>query len=92
VCNHPELFERADVVAPFSFSHFGRSGPLNREGDFLTLSNSSRNPIEFDIPELFYVDGCIPGVPSESRHQIPEKFKIWSAEWIHHSLCRDYCE
>ena len=37
VCNHPELFERADVVAPFSFSDFGRSGPLNREGDFVQL-------------------------------------------------------
>ena len=27
VCNHPELFECADVVAPFSFSRFGRTRP-----------------------------------------------------------------
>jgi DNA helicase INO80 len=26
-CNHPELFERVDVVAPFSFSRFSRTLP-----------------------------------------------------------------
>ena len=50
VCNHPELFERADVVAPFSFSEFGRSGPLNREGDFVVAPYSTRNPIEYGVP------------------------------------------
>ncbi|KAG5648097.1 hypothetical protein DXG03_007132 [Asterophora parasitica] len=58
VCNHPELFERADVVAPFSFSRFGRSGPISREGDFISLPYSTRNPIQYSIPELFYLDGA----------------------------------
>ncbi|EEB87761.1 hypothetical protein MPER_14757, partial [Moniliophthora perniciosa FA553] len=57
VCNHPELFERADVVAPFSFAHYGRPGP--REGDFVNLPYSTQNPISFAIPEHMYQDGGI---------------------------------
>ncbi|KAG6820380.1 hypothetical protein H0H93_001351 [Arthromyces matolae] len=57
VCNHPELFERADVIAPFSFCEFGRPGPLMREGDFVLLPYSSRNPIEFVVPEIFCDNG-----------------------------------
>ncbi|KAJ7727846.1 SNF2 family N-terminal domain-containing protein [Mycena maculata] len=92
VCNHPELFERADVVAPFSFSRFGRSGPLMREGDFVSLSYSTRNPIEFQIPELLYQDGGILTVPSENSTSASQSsclsklFNIWSIDWIHRSL------
>src|SRR5271168_352423 len=57
VCNHPELFERADVVAPFSFCKFGRSGPLMREGDSVLPPYSTRSPIEFSVPTLLYLDG-----------------------------------
>jgi len=92
VCNHPELFERADVVAPFSFSDFGRSGPLAREGEYVSLSYSTRNPIEYRIPSLFYEDGGLLNVPCEnsgfrSRHSgLHKMFNIWSTDWIHHSL------
>ncbi|KAJ7597201.1 SNF2 family DNA-dependent ATPase [Mycena floridula] len=90
VCNHPELFERADVVSPFSFAHFGRSGPLMREGDFLTLSYSTQNPIKLNIPELFYLDGGIINVPRENSQYPPsclhKLLNIWSTDWIHRSL------
>ena len=95
MCNHPELFERADVVAPFSFSHFGRSGPLMREGDFVPLSYSTRNPIEFSIPELFYQDGGLLNVPSENHNghlgsgYLTKLLNIWSTDWIQHSLYND---
>lgn len=93
VCNHPELFERADVVAPFSFSVFGRSGPLIREGDFLSLPYSSRNPIELVLPELLYKEGGILSVPSEESNTIANCLlkltNIWSTHWIHRSLCDD---
>ncbi|KAG1843860.1 SNF2 family N-terminal domain-containing protein [Suillus tomentosus] len=65
VCNHPELFERADVVAPFSFSRFGQSGPLNREGDLISLPYSTHNPTEYQIPALFHQDGGLIDVPCE---------------------------
>ncbi|KAJ7492495.1 SNF2 family DNA-dependent ATPase [Mycena latifolia] len=92
VCNHPELFERADVVAPFSFSLFGRSGPLMREGDFVSLPYSTRNPIECAIPELLYQDGGILSVPSENSTSVSQSgcmsklLNIWSTDWIHRSL------
>lgn len=95
VCNHPELFERADVVAPFSFSCFGRSGPLIREGDFISLSYSTRNPIELSIPELFYRDGGLLDVPSENntwhsrRGCLTKLLNIWSTDWMHRSLYDD---
>ncbi|KAH0590582.1 hypothetical protein H2248_000718 [Termitomyces sp. 'cryptogamus'] len=92
VCNHPELFERADVVAPFSFSEFGRPGPLMREGDFILLPYSTRNPIDFSIPELFCHDGgllnipCISPVPGTQITSLLKMFNIWSTDWIHKSI------
>ncbi|KAF5377629.1 hypothetical protein D9615_005291 [Tricholomella constricta] len=95
VCNHPELFERADVVAPFSFSRFGRSGPLMREGDVISLPYSARNPIEFSIPELFYLDGgllsvpCMKPVAGSQNGSLLKMFDIWSPDWVHKSLQED---
>lgn len=92
VCNHPELFERADVVAPFSFSSFGKPGPLSREGDFVQLPYSTRNPIEYEIPRLLYNDGGLVDVPRENapvsaeRGPLATLFNIWSTDWIQRSL------
>lgn len=54
VCNHPELFERADVRAPFSFAKFAGTSNLLREGDFVEVPYSTRSLIELQIPRLFY--------------------------------------
>ncbi|KAJ6575249.1 SNF2 family N-terminal domain-containing protein [Mycena capillaripes] len=92
VCNHPELFERADVIAPFSFSRFGRSGPLMREGDFVSLPYSTRNPIELTIPDLLYQEGGILNVPSENSRSVSQSgclnklLNIWTTDWVHRSL------
>ncbi|KZT74763.1 hypothetical protein DAEQUDRAFT_659213 [Daedalea quercina L-15889] len=95
VCNHPELFERADVVAPFSFSDFGKSGPLNREGDFIQLPYSTRNPIEYAIPKLLYEDGGLLDVPREDApaagdtRRVARLMNIWSTNWVHRSVQED---
>ena len=92
VCNHPELFERADVVAPFSFSRFGRTLPNSREIEPVDLPNSSRNPIEFRIPELFWGGGGLLDVPRESDELrgdsdcLTKLMNIWSTDWVYHSL------
>lgn len=91
VCNHPELFERADVVAPFSFSDFGRSGPLNREGDLIQLPYSTRNPIELTVPKLLYHEGFLDVPREEGRSAVDTRhvanlMNIWSTDWIHRSL------
>ena len=91
-------FERADVVAPFSFSEFGRSGPLNREGDFVQLPYSTRNPIEYTIPTLFLQDGGLLDVPQEDSLMktgdgpLARMMNIWSTESIHRSLSENNCE
>jgi len=90
VCNHPEIFERADVVAPFSFARFGRSGPLNRDGDVLSVAYSTRNPIEFRIPQLFFTGGGLVDTPHEKANRpdgvLGKLLNIWSTDWMHHSL------
>lgn len=92
VCNHPELFERADVIAPFSFAHFGRSGPLGREGDLIFVPYSTQNPIGYHIPELLYLDGGLVDVPSSKPSLRSRKlcarnlFNIWSTDRIYQSM------
>ncbi|KDQ63610.1 hypothetical protein JAAARDRAFT_119558 [Jaapia argillacea MUCL 33604] len=96
VCNHPELFERADVIAPFSFSYFGQSGPLNREGDLLIVPYSTRNPIPYSIPELLYHEDLVPDIPfyhnsfsSRNLGPLARLMNIWRTDWIQRSYYED---
>ena len=95
VCNHPELFERADVVAPFSFTEYGRAASIAREGSFVTLHYSSRSPVEFSIPELFYLDGGLLHVTYEKSRPTPNKgvmrnlLSIWSTDYVQRSIEED---
>ncbi|KAL0579121.1 putative DNA helicase ino80 [Marasmius crinis-equi] len=92
VCNHPELFERADVVSPFAFAHHGRSSCLAREGDFVDLPYSTQNPINLEIPVLMYRDGGILDVPREDSSQsgyLSKLMNIWSTDYIHNSVYND---
>ncbi|CAL9735528.1 chromatin-remodeling ATPase Ino80p [Monosporozyma servazzii] len=44
VCNHPDLFERADVESPFAFVTFGKTNRINKKsniGGSNTVNNSS---------------------------------------------------
>src|SRR3977135_3697894 len=92
VCNHPELFERSDVVSPFSFCSFGRSGNLGREGEILDCSYSAQNPIAFKLPELFFLDGGLLDVPGENSRKgsdtrwLENVLSIWSTDSVHSSL------
>jgi chromatin-remodeling ATPase INO80 len=52
VCNHPDLFERADTTSPFSLSHFAETASFLREGQFVNIGYSIRNQIEYDLPRL----------------------------------------
>jgi len=63
-----------------------------REGDSIFLPYSTRNPIEFSIPQLLYQDGGLIDVPSDalapitSFSYLTRLFNIWSTNWIHQSL------
>lgn len=91
VCNHPELFERADVEAPLAFADFAKSGSLAREGDFLSCSDSTASLIDYSIPKLLCREGImsLPGERSRGgfdTHYLGNLFNIWRSEYVHSSL------
>lgn len=56
VCNHPDLFERADTRSPFSMSCFAETASFLREGPFVQVGYSVRNPIQYDLPRVLCND------------------------------------
>lgn len=58
---------------------------------------STRNPIGYSIPELFYLDGGLRDVPNDGagvalqpdRGVLHKLMNIWSTDWIQHSLMDD---
>ncbi|KAN0060333.1 putative DNA helicase ino80 [Thecaphora frezii] len=92
VCNHPELFERADVQAPFAIANFARSGSLAREGDLLNLPDSTSSLIEYRVPKLVVREGGLLDVPGERSRKgfdtgyLNNLLNIWRAPYVHRSL------
>lgn len=65
VCNHPDLFERADIDSPFSFSVYGKSTPVSRDGETTDLMYSTNNPITYHVPRLIYNDILLPNFEND---------------------------
>ncbi|CAN9272365.1 unnamed protein product [Alternaria alternata] len=57
VCNHPDLFERADTWSPFSFASFAETASFLREGQNVRIGYSTRNLIEYPLPRLVGREG-----------------------------------
>jgi len=57
VCNHPDLFERAETMSPFSMSYFAETASFSREGTNVAVGYSTRSPIEYELPRLVWQDG-----------------------------------
>ncbi|CUM62871.1 uncharacterized protein PRCAT00000430001 [Priceomyces carsonii] len=79
VCNHPELFERADVKSSFSFSKFAETSSLLRESNDLTAYYSTQNLIEYRLPRLVYEDLLLPNFNNDVgfRNKISNMFNIY---------------
>lgn len=93
VCNHPDLFERADTNSPLSFAHFAECASFLREGNNVNVGYSTRNLIEYDLPRLL----CSPEAkldvagPDNSKagfrgKYMTELMNIWTPENIQKSL------
>lgn len=52
VCNHPDLFERAETKSPLSLTHYAETASFLREGREVQLGYSVRNIIEYDLPKM----------------------------------------
>ncbi|KAM9898141.1 hypothetical protein OXX79_006468 [Metschnikowia pulcherrima] len=81
VCNHPDLFERADVYSSFAFGKFAETGSFLRETE-LEMAYTLQNSISFDIPTRVYNDLLAPGIDNDvgTRNKVLEKFNIYSPE------------
>ncbi|KAF2810925.1 helicase SWR1 [Mytilinidion resinicola] len=92
VCNHPDLFERADTNSPLSFASFAETASFMREGQNINVSYSVRNLIEIRMPKLVCRNGGrldIPG-PENSRAGFKEQYlynlmNVWNPNNIHES-------
>ena len=89
VCNHPDLFERADTSSPLSLVHYAECASFLREGHNVDVGYSTRNAIEYDLPRLL----CSPEAklemagPSNSKagfkgRYLNELMNIWTPENI----------
>jgi len=57
VCNHPDLFERADTSSAFSCGYFAETASFVREGNNVTVGYSTRSLIDYELPRLVWRDG-----------------------------------
>ncbi|KAF9936572.1 putative DNA helicase ino80 [Modicella reniformis] len=92
VCNHPELFERADVVSPLALCTFSQTLSIAREGDDLSVAYTTRNPISYTIPKHLYRGGGVLRIPSDqSKVGTDTKYlhnlmNIWTPDYIAQSM------
>lgn len=91
VCNHPDLFERADVTSAYNFGTFGSTFGSVRDGSDIDVYYSPQNLISFNVPKMLYRNGGFLDVPNEMS---PAGFKskylnnmlsIWNPEFINKS-------
>ncbi|KAL8926749.1 MAG: hypothetical protein Q9208_002823 [Pyrenodesmia sp. 3 TL-2023] len=90
VCNHPDLFERAETRSPFSMTHYAECASFLREGYNVNVGYSTRNLIEYDLPRLLdapeaRVDVAGPGNEKAGfkNKYLGHLMNIWSPENIH---------
>lgn len=93
VCNHPDLFERADTSSPFALAKFAETGSFAREGPNLTVGYTTRSAVEYELPRLVWRDGGRlnkAGSDNSSagfRSQyLGELMNIWSPKNVRESL------
>ena len=93
VCNHPNLFERADTTSPLSVVHYAETASFLREGSFVDVAYSTRNTIEYDLPRLLCSPAAkcdVPGPTNPSAgikgRYLNKLMNIWTPENISKSI------
>lgn len=92
VCNHPDLFERAETTSPLSLAHFAETASFLREGHNVNVGYSTRNLIEYDLPRLICspearLDVAGPGNEKAgfNTKYLTQLMNIWTPENIQNS-------
>ncbi|GAA5855649.1 hypothetical protein JCM8547_001631 [Rhodosporidiobolus lusitaniae] len=95
VCNHPELFERADVTAPFAFATFNQTASLIRDPEVLEVPYATHSNIEYRVPKMLYREGGVLRVPGEGSRAGFDSFhldrlmNIWRPDHVQRSLSQN---
>ncbi|ETI23502.1 hypothetical protein G647_05304 [Cladophialophora carrionii CBS 160.54] len=101
VCNHPDLFERADTASPYSMSYYAETASFVREGSFVQVGYSVRNQIQYDLPRILCNDVGRLDIPGPSNSQAGFRragfrtsgmgglMRIWTPEHIKSSMQSD---
>ena len=96
VCNHPDLFERAETLSPVSLTHYAETASFVREPHLVTFGYSTRNLIEYDLPRFL----CTPAArldvagPGNDRagfrsRYLAELLNVWTPENVQKSLAEN---
>ncbi|KAK3936633.1 putative DNA helicase ino80 [Diplogelasinospora grovesii] len=93
VCNHPDLFERAYTMSPFSCGYFAETASFVREGSNVTVLYSARSLVNYELPRLVWRDGGRlhkAGADSQKAgfrsKYLQHMMNIWTPENIRDSL------
>jgi DNA helicase INO80 len=93
VCNHPDLFERADTSSPFSCGYFAETASFVREGTNVSVGYSTRSLIDYELPRLVWRDGGRlhkPGPDNPSagfrNKYLDHMMNVWTPENINDNL------
>ena len=96
VCNHPDLFERAETRSPFSVGTFAECASFIREGPFVDVRYSIRNRIEYPVPRLLCSSEARVDIPGPGNQHAGFRGKyllhlmnIWNTQNIHESSRED---
>ena len=88
VCNHPELFERADVRAPLAVSHYSASAAMPVRDEITTCMDAAHSLLDMPIPRLMAHD-AIQHIPTPQNrvgfdtHYLGSLMNIWRRSHIH---------
>lgn len=91
VCNHPELFERADVTAPLAFASFNRTANIVRDPEVLDVPYATMSTIEYNVPKFIYREGMLGVIGEHSRKgsdtlYLDRLLNIWTPDYIQSSI------
>ena len=96
VCNHPDLFERAEITSPLSMVHYAETASFLREGNNVNVSYSTKNAVEYDLPRLISSPEGILEMPGPANPQagfrskyLSEILNIWTPENMQKSIADD---
>ncbi|KAL9090161.1 MAG: hypothetical protein Q9165_005441 [Trypethelium subeluteriae] len=81
VCNHPDLFERAETTSPVSFSYWAETASFMREGNNTAVRYSVRNLIEFKLPRLVGQKGGRLDLPGPDNDRAG-----WRNKYLYHMM------